>query len=1560
MIIYFANRKMQILGQATTSLSGGFIIADDKKTEDAKTGIAAFSCYVGFDIDSRMKLEEMTEVGNYILRNNGNENECYTIIDAEIDTKEQNIYIYAEDEGLDLLNEIAGEFEDTEAHNAEWYVNKYAADAGFEIGINEIPDTMVRQLKFENTTTATERLAEIAEAFGGFEISYSFDIKGLSIAHRYINIHEKRGDDKGVQLRLNRDIDRIKIIKSAANLATELLVTGGTPEDADVPITLAGYVYDDGDFYVDGTSLKSRNAFEKWGRLNGGHIAIQFEDSAVIQSELCKNAVTELKKICDTEVNYEIDINDLPKNVRIGDRVNIIDDAGELYVSTRILTLETSVTNETVRATLGENLIKTSGISKKVTQLAANFAKSTVSVKRALTVAKNAKTTAATAQKQADTALAGANKAQATADKAQTSADTATQSAEKATTAANKAQAAVDVVESTVSSIQTTVTKAQEAADLAYEAANIATEKAEEAKTASANAVEDAEEAKTKAETAKTKAESAIEKADTAKATATEAQGLAEQASTVAASAKADAVKAAEDIEALDGKVETVTTTMQTDYTRKSEFTETTASLQTQIEQNSTRITLAASQITTIDETANNAAELAEQAQSKAQLAQTQADQATAEANKAQRAADQAASAAASAQSEADTAKAAAATAQSVADKADADLAAAKADLATVSSRVDATDEEIATAKAAVSAAQKAADKANADAEAAASKATAAQNTANTAVSNATKAQETADAAADKADIAHLLAEEAKGNASAAQATADQAVAAATAAQSTADTAKTNALNAQATANQAAANAQAAQNAADAADAKAAQAATDLATAKQNLAEVTSRVDATAEEVEAAQSAVVVAQAAADKAKADAVTAQATADTAKAEADKAQAAADKAQKAADDAQEAADKAQEAADKAQQDVNALAVRVTDTEARIDVHDDRIDLMATKDEVTQTLGGYYTKTETDAAINVKTDEINLSVDSKIEGVQVGGRNLLKNSRHITLQSNNSALYPVTYTTKKENGREYRRYTRSEITLNPTTMSLYSAIPVTQITKKLTNEQVTLSFFIRCSHSTTTNTMNVFVINGATQNFGTTKTHNIGTEWKQIKLTATITQDYEVVDSNLLRFNPLMIVIPNGVIDTFYIDVCEWKIEKGNKATDWSPAPEDIDEKFNDYSTTQEMNAAIDVKAQGITSNVQANYTTKDDFNGLSVGGRNLVRDSSMRQKTDFWSFPENSLYNFTDGYCAVYRTATSGSRIFYVQSSLNNALLKPDKIAGETFTLSAEVKKLDGYNVTNDSSIVYRCETSELSVGYQNISIGLGDVTTEWKKVSKSYTFGNYNFDGACRVLVALGDIANTGYCVRNIKLEKGNRATDWTPAPEDTSSAVDNLQETMGDYAGYEERIQKAESSIEQLADQISMLVQNAGKASQMVFDEDSATWSFNTGEIDDKIASNEENISVLQTGATTTNENVSKLEDKITSWEEHVSITTHEDEPCLILYEEDSNYKQYITNTRRIITETLNGTETVLSEVTTNTATYDNVIAKEKSQIGGFAWKRSDANRISLVWEGED
>ena len=244
------------------------------------------------------------------------------------------------------------------------------------------------------------------------------------------------------------------------------------------------------------------------------------------------------------------------------------------------------------------------------------------------------------------------------------------------------------------------------------------------------------------------------------------------------------------------------------------------------------------------------------------------------------------------------------------------------------------------------------------------------------------------DTAKAQEDVADALSK-----AAAAQTAADNAQTAANTAQQAATTADQKAALAKNAAD-------AAQQAADAADQAVQSAQEDLNEAKENLANVTSRVDATEADILEAQNKVDAAQNAVNEALADAAEANLAANKAQQAADKAQedataaqGAANTAQQKADNAQTAADNAQSAADKAQADVAALTSRITTAETTISQNSENITLNANKTEeignkinaVETNLGNnYYTKTETDAMIEIESDRITSTV-TRVETVE-----------------------------------------------------------------------------------------------------------------------------------------------------------------------------------------------------------------------------------------------------------------------------------------------------------------------------------------------------------------------------------------------------------------------------------------------------------------------------------------------------------------------------------------------------------------------------------------------
>ena len=293
MILYFADRKMDIVGLASTGLRDGLTIYNDKRTEELSTGSASLSFDLRYS-GSAKALMDVVEVGNYVLLYDGQDSAYYTIIDMELDTASHTISVYAEGGGLDLLNEVVGAYSASSAMSIAAYVAVFAADSGFEIGINEVSD-LSRTLSWDGESTVTERLQSLARQFNA-EISYTFEIDGMSVTKKYINFFKHRGLDTGITIRIGTAAGSIRVKKSIENLATALLPTGDN-------ITLSGYSYDDGDIYIDGDLLKSRSALAKWSRYlspteqgdGDGHIVRPYSYQTSSQSELCNRSVTQQK-----------------------------------------------------------------------------------------------------------------------------------------------------------------------------------------------------------------------------------------------------------------------------------------------------------------------------------------------------------------------------------------------------------------------------------------------------------------------------------------------------------------------------------------------------------------------------------------------------------------------------------------------------------------------------------------------------------------------------------------------------------------------------------------------------------------------------------------------------------------------------------------------------------------------------------------------------------------------------------------------------------------------------------------------------------------------------------------------------------------------------------------------------------------------------------------------------------------------------------------------------------------------------------------------------------------
>lgn len=427
------------------------------------------------------------------------------------------------------------------------------------------------------------------------------------------------------------------------------------------------------------------------------------------------------------------------------------------------------------------------------------------------------------------------------------------------------------------------------------------------------------------------------------------------------------------------------------------------------------------------------------------------------------------------------------------------------------------------------------------------------------------------------------------------------------------------------------------------------------------------------------------------------------------------------------------------------------RITQAYSKITANENKINLKVDN----QT---YQTdKNNINTALNKNTSEISLLKDkialkveqtditNAINNIQVGGRNLLINSNK---------------TVGESASREFVQF--ADIA------PIFDTYGI--------NKQYTISFDIKSKNTSKANSIKVYGQNGsgARHNFSSSVT--VTTQWQR-KYVVVI----PVLSDNNLTQTMLAFY---GTYDTGNIPIVKnVKIEKGNKATDWVPAPEDINAEILavDSKTTtinnkvSEITANLNSITQRVSSTETNTTTLTNKLNQLQIGGRNLILNSG--------NFSNNKPHGWTVVNENYMEAIVDGNYLKLTEKS-------PENTGGHIYTPTT-ISEFQGEYIFTMKA---RVSSGTLSISpflHNPSSGGVGQfsnmtLNNEFNIVTSTIKYSNLVTNIQTLRFTTTNMTAGQSIYIEWMKLEKGNKSTDWSPAPEDIDKEVTEVKEKVSD------------------------------------------------------------------------------------------------------------------------------------------------------------------------------
>lgn len=680
---------------------------------------------------------------------------------------------------------------------------------------------------------------------------------------------------------------------------------------------------------------------------------------------------------------------------------------------------------------------------------------------------------------------------------------------------------------------------------------------------------------------------------------------------------------------------------------------------------------------------------------------------------------------------------------------------------------------------------------------------------------------------------------------------------------------------------------------------------------------------------------------------------------------------------------------------------LDTRVDSAETKISQNTEAISLRATKSEVEETLSGYYTKSEADAAITVSANDIVSTVSAtyatRAEVDSIERRNLYVVSTSVEgwLNANGalSAMSPI----RKCHTSDYIPVSEGE---NYILQAWATANP---------SDSAPQQWLACCFYD-------------SNKSF-------VGSRYVVDIRTPSLDGRY---------YAKLTKVVPSGVsymrVTAVFYDDGIAKLEKGTNPTGWTLAPEDIGVTKKEFGA---LSGSVDAIRRGnLIKNGFGECLDNTNFTGAT-----FIRDDGTCPEgcygffygpgcTESIPYDRNVEYELKH-YARLHKGASGNTyfsiRTFDVDGLELTAGMTPEfRMTSTMFYLAKDLKPGDtvvyfedltdwvvsttashqrsfvfygytdstGYTYpdgTYSRNVFFEVYASDSSVDKTNNRITLSTAWTGptfkagvcvghaksgvgyiYPTVNGSYTNTEWK-EYSVRIPIVPATYVGSWtrlYYAKSIKIYLYNSVADYCglylaqkTVDSDARSDISSLEGTTNDIAS---RLLSAESTIQQLSDAINMIVTDANGTT--LLQQTGTGWSFN-------LAQAESNINSLQSALDTLDNSVGGLSSNLTAlnntvvtelgaYKDCISIGTYSNpetggtEPCVRFYQTTNNLTVIITNQRILFQEG----SSVPVDISDGILNAESLNVKIKIKHGQNAWIDHSGNdgivRAGYLWEG--